>query len=93
MMNYVKETGSRDLPLDQGLTSGIRFSSMSPVIGEAARFQTMRSDLLSGITSRLSVTRPESRCRQGIRFNFIYRGLARIRRRYYLEATRVREVP
>jgi hypothetical protein len=45
MMNYVKETGSRDLPLDQGLTSGIRFSSMSPVIGEAARFQTMRSDL------------------------------------------------
>jgi DNA mismatch endonuclease (patch repair protein) len=29
MMNYVKETGSRDLPLDQGLASGIRFSSMA----------------------------------------------------------------
>ena len=44
--------------LDQGLPSG--FSPMPPVIGEAARFQTMRSDLLSGITSRLPVTRPQS---------------------------------
>jgi hypothetical protein len=57
MMNYVKETGSGDLPLDQGPTSG--FSPMPPVIGEAARFQTMCSDLLSGITSRLPVIHRE----------------------------------
>ena len=39
------------------------------------------------------VTRPEPRCRQRIRFIFIYRRLPRRPRGYCREATRVREVP
>ena len=55
--------------------------------------ESRRPVMFSVVTSELPVTRPESRCRPGMRFIFICRGLPRMRRHYYPGATRVCEVP